>query len=38
VFIRPQIDIHYVTNFTQFGRNAVPEATVWLGYSFGERP
>ncbi|MFN7993197.1 MAG: outer membrane beta-barrel protein [Bryobacteraceae bacterium] len=38
VFIRPQFDIHYVPSFTdQFGRNLVPEGTVWLGYNFGER-
>lgn len=37
LFIRPQFDIHYVPNFTQFGRNLVTEETVWLGYSFGER-
>ncbi len=38
VFIRPEFDIHYVHNFTQFGRNAVPSAMIWLGYSFGDRP
>jgi hypothetical protein len=38
VFIRPQFDLHYVPNFTnQFGTNVVPAATVWLGYSFGDR-
>ena len=35
VFIRPQFDIHYVHNLFQFGRDAVTEETVWLGYSFG---
>ncbi len=36
-FIRPQFDLHYVTNFTdQFGSNWVPEATVAVGYHFGE--
>ena len=36
-FIRPQFDLHYVPNFTdQFGRNVVPEATVAVGYHFGE--
>ena len=38
VFIRPQFDIHYVPNFTQFGRNLVTSETVWIGYSFGDRP
>jgi hypothetical protein len=38
VFIRPQFDLHYVPNFTdQFGSNLVPAATVWVGYSFGDR-
>ena len=38
LFIRPQFDLHYIPNFTQqFGSNAVPEGTIWVGYSFGER-
>jgi hypothetical protein len=38
LFIRPQFDLHYVPNLTQqFASNAVPEGTIWLGYSFGER-
>jgi len=37
VFIRPQFDLRYVTNFNQFKRNMVPSAMVWLGYSFGDR-
>jgi opacity protein-like surface antigen len=37
-FVRPQFDFHYVPNFTdQFGSSAVPEATVAVGYHFGER-
>lgn len=35
VYVRPQVDLHYVPNFVQFGRNAVPEFTVAVGYSFG---
>ncbi len=36
-FIRPQFDLHYVPNFTdQFGSNWAPEATVAVGYHFGE--
>jgi hypothetical protein len=27
-----------VRNFYQFGSNLVPGATVWVGYSFGDRP
>jgi hypothetical protein len=34
-FIRPQFDVHYVTNFSQFGRNLVTQEMVWLGYSLG---
>ena len=38
IFIKPEFDFHYVPNLTnQFGSDAVPEAMVWLGYSFGER-
>ena len=38
LFIRPQFDLHYVPGLTdQFGSNAVPEGTVWLGYTFGDR-
>lgn len=38
VFIRPQFDLHYIPHFTdQFGSNLAPSATVWLGYSFGDR-
>jgi hypothetical protein len=38
LFIKPQFDIHYVTHLTdQFGRNWVPEYTVSVGYTFGER-
>lgn len=35
MFIRPQFDVHYVHNLTEFGRNVVTEETVWLGYTFG---
>ena len=38
LFIRPEFDLHYVTNFTQqFGSNVVPQGTVWVGYSWGDR-
>jgi len=38
IFVRPQFDFHYVVGFTnQFGRDSVPEATVWVGYNFGDR-
>lgn len=34
-FIRPQVDVHYVRNLDQFGRNAVMRYTIWLGYTLG---
>jgi hypothetical protein len=38
IFVRPQFDIHYVPGLTdQFGSNVVPGATVWIGYSIGDR-
>jgi hypothetical protein len=38
IFVRPQFDMRYVPGFTdQFGSNWVPEGTVWIGYSFGDR-
>jgi len=38
IFVKPQFDFHYVPGLTnQFGSDAVPEAVVWVGYSFGER-
>jgi hypothetical protein len=35
IFVRPQFDVHYVHNLTEFGRNVVTEETVWLGYTLG---
>jgi Outer membrane protein beta-barrel domain len=35
MFIRPQFDVHWVHNLTQYGRNTPIEAKVWIGYSFG---
>jgi len=38
VFIRPQFDLHYMPGFTnQWGSDAVPEASVSVGYHFGSR-
>jgi outer membrane protein W len=37
VFIRPQVDIHYVPNFTQFGSNLVEQAMVWVGSTIGDK-
>ena len=37
IFIKPQFDIHWVDNLTdQYGRNAVPEYTISIGYTFGQ--
>ncbi len=38
IFVKPEFDYHWVSGFTnQFGSDSVPEALVWVGYSFGER-
>src|SRR5579863_1356494 len=38
IFIKPQFDFHYVPNLNQqFGRNWVPQVSVSLGYTFGQR-
>lgn len=37
LFVRPQVDAHYVNNFFQFGSNWVPEYGGSIGWSFGER-
>lgn len=37
VFIRPQFDVHFVNNFSQFGRNLVTSEMVWIGYSLGRQ-
>jgi len=37
LFIRPQIDAHYVNNLFQFGSNWVPEYGGSIGWTFGER-
>jgi hypothetical protein len=36
MFIRPEVNIHYVHNLNQFGRDSVIRATVWVGYTFGQ--
>lgn len=38
MFIKPQIDVHWVNNMTdQYGRNVVPEYTISIGYTFGRQ-
>jgi hypothetical protein len=34
-WIRPEVDVHYVRNLEQFGRNTVLRYSVWLGYTLG---
>jgi hypothetical protein len=36
LFIRPQVDVHWVNNFFQFGSGWVPQYSVAVGYRFGE--
>jgi len=38
IFIRPEFDIHYVPNLTQFGSNVILQGMAWIGYSWGDRP
>jgi hypothetical protein len=37
IFVRPQFDVHYVRNLTQFGSSVVTSEMVWLGYNWGDR-
>jgi hypothetical protein len=36
LFVRPQVDAHYVNNFFQFGSNWVPQYGASVGWTFGE--
>ncbi len=40
IFVRPQVDVHWINNFNDinapvYGRNWVPQYTVAIGYTFG---
>jgi hypothetical protein len=35
LYLRPQVDVHWVNNFNEFGSDWVPEYTVAIGYTFG---
>jgi hypothetical protein len=35
VFVRPEFNVHWVHNLTEFGRETVLEELVWLGYTWG---
>ena len=38
IFIKPQFDIHWVHNLDQqYGRDLVPQYTISVGYTFGQR-
>lgn len=37
IFVRPEFNIHYVPNLSQFGSSAVITGMVWVGYSWGDR-
>ncbi len=34
IFVRPTFDLHWVHNFTEFGKSYVPEYTLAVGYTF----
>jgi len=36
-FVRPQVDVHWVNNFTEFGSSWVPEVGAAVGYTFGKK-
>ena len=35
-FIRPEADVHFVHNLSQYGRDTIFRYGVWLGYTFGQ--
>lgn len=37
LYLRPQVDVHWVNNFAEFGSDFVPEYSVAIGYTFGGR-
>jgi hypothetical protein len=36
IYVRPQFDLHWVNNFSQFNSNFVPQYGVAVGYRFGD--
>ena len=36
VYVRPQVDLHWVHNFSQFNSDWVPQYGVMVGYRFGD--
>ena len=37
MFLRPEFDVNWVNNLTQFGSNIITQEMVWVGYSWGDR-
>jgi hypothetical protein len=37
LYLRPQVDVHWVNNFSEFGSGFVPEYSVVIGYTLGSR-
>jgi len=37
LFLRPEFDIHYIPNLTQYGHNYITQEMVWLGYTLGSQ-
>jgi hypothetical protein len=37
LYVQPQVDVHWVNDFFQFGSNWVPQYSASFGYHFGER-
>jgi hypothetical protein len=37
LYLRPQVDVHWVHNFVEFGSNWVPQYSVAIGYTLGAR-
>ena len=35
IFVKPQVDVHWVNNFFQFGSSWVPQYSMAIGYTFG---
>jgi hypothetical protein len=36
IFMRPEFDVHWVRNLSEFGRDVITQEMVWIGYSWGE--
>ena len=36
MFIRPEFDVYYVHNLSEFGRNVITQEMVWVGFTLGQ--